>query len=247
MGAGDGKDHSPVHRVSLGSFLIGRCEVTNAQYLRFCHATGHRLPAFWGMDRFRSGPRYPDHPVVGVSWFDAGDFAAWNGMRLPTEAEWEYAARGGLAGRNYPNGDALEARDGNFAGSDKGGPVAVGSYPANGYGLHDIQGNVVEWVQDYYDAQYYALSPVMNPGGPESADARPEAVRFRVIRGGGWHSGKYCSRCTIGTHYLATGWISMWASAAREMCGLHATMAKRPCRPGHPHRPSNCRGRLATP
>jgi len=194
MGADEGRDHSPIHSVYINSFLMDRYEVTNARYLQFCQATAHRLPAFWGMDQFRSGPRYPEHPVVGVSWLDAQVYATWIGMRLPTEAEWEYAARGGLAGKNYPNGDTLNAPDGNFVRSGQGGPVAVGSYPANGYGLYDMQGNVVEWVWDYYDAHYYASSPTENPRGPEAVDLRPEPVRFRVIRGGGWHSGPYCSR-----------------------------------------------------
>lgn len=194
MGADEGRDHSPVHNVYISSFLMDKYEVTNARYLQFCQATGHRLPAFWGMDQFRSGPRYPDHPVVGVSWLDAEAYATWIGVRLPTEAEWEYAARGGLAGKNYPNRDTLDTSDGNFVTSGKRGPVAVASYPPNGYGLHDMQGNVVEWVWDYYDAHYYASSPEANPRGPEAVDLRPEPVRFRVIRGGGWHSGPYCSR-----------------------------------------------------
>lgn len=194
MGAGEDRDHSPAHPVTIASFFMEKHEVTNARYLDFCQATGHRLPAFWGMDQFRSGPGYPDHPVVGVSWIDACTYALWKGMRLPTEAEWEYAARGGLAGRHYPNGDEFVPSQANCAASKLGGPVAVASYPANGYGLHDMQGNVVEWVGDCYDARYYRSSPEEDPRGPGSDDLRPEPVRFRVIRGGGWHSGPYCSR-----------------------------------------------------
>lgn len=206
MGSGSERDHSPVHTVYVGSFFMDKYEVTNARYLEFCQATGHRLPAFWGMDRFRSGPDYPAHPVVGVSWYDAADYAAWSDKRLPTEAEWEYAARGGLVGKNYPNGDTLDPSDGNFSKSGKGGPVAVGSYAANGFGLHDMQGNVVEWVWDYYDAGYYLSSPSMNPRGPESVTLRPEAVRFRVIRGGGWHSGPYCNRVYY-RNALPANWV----------------------------------------
>jgi len=187
MGSDSEGDHSPVHRVQIDSFYMDKYEVTNAQYLRFCQETGYRLPRFWGMEAFRSGADYPDHPVVGVSWSDAVEYGAWCGKRLPTEAEWEYAARGGLVGMNYPNGDTLHPSDGNHAKSGKGGPVAVGSYPANGYVLHDMQGNVVEWVWDYYAADYYSSSASANPRGPESG-------RFRVIRGGGWHSGPYCNR-----------------------------------------------------
>jgi len=187
MGSDSEGDHSPVHKVQIDSFYMDKYEVTNAQYLSFCEETGHRLPEFWGMDDFRCGSHYPDHPVVGVSWSDAVEYAAWCGKRLPTEAEWECAARGGLVGMDYPNGDTLHPPDGNYTKAGKRGPVAVGSYPANGYGLHDMQGNVVEWVRDYYAADYYSSSPSENPRGPESG-------RFRVIRGGGWHSGAYCNR-----------------------------------------------------
>ena len=187
MGCGSEGDHGPPHRVRLDAFYLERCEVTNAQYLRFCRATGHRLPEFWGRSGFRCGPDYPDHPVVGVSWRDAADYAAWCGRRLPTEAEWEYAARGGLAGMDFPQGDSLDPSQGNYNKSGKGGPVVVGSYAPNGFGLYDMQGNVVEWVADRYDADYYLASPAANPQGPEHG-------RFRVIRGGGWHSGAACNK-----------------------------------------------------
>jgi len=182
MGSDSEGDHCPAHNVYVDSFYMDRYEVTNAQYLAFCQATDHRLPEFWAMSGFRCGPDYPNHPVIGVSWQDAALYAEWCGKRLPTEAEWEYAARGGLVGMNFPNGDSLHPSDGNYNQSGKGGPVAVGSYPANGFGLHDMQGNVVEWVADFYAAEYYASSPAVNPQGPENG-------RFRVIRGGGWHSG----------------------------------------------------------
>lgn len=194
MGSGTDRDHSPAHAVTLDPFYIDRCEVTNADYFAFCRSMGHRLPAFWGLDAFRSGPDYPDHPVVGVSWHDAIAYTGWRGARLPTEAEWEYAARGGVAGKAYPNGDEIDPADGNYARSGKGGPIPVGSYPANGFGLHDMLGSVVEWVWDRYAPDYYSSSPGVNPRGPETPVDRPEPVLFRVIRGGGWHSGPYCSR-----------------------------------------------------
>lgn len=206
MGSDSEGDHHPAHDVFVHSFHMDKYEVTNARYLEFCQATGHRLPAFWGMTEFRSGPDYPDHPVVGVSWIDATAYAAWRSMRLPTEAEWEYAARGGLVGKDYPNGDALSPSDGNWCGSGKGGTVPVGSYPPNGFGLHDMEGNVVEWVSDYYDAHYYSMSPTANPRGPQSVVARPEPVRFRVIRGGGWHSGPYCNRVYY-RNALPANWV----------------------------------------
>jgi iron(II)-dependent oxidoreductase len=199
MGSDSEGDHTPAHTVYVDSFYMEKYEVTNAQYLEFCQATGHRQPEFWEMDEFRSGPDYPDHPVVGVSWHDAAEYAAWRGKRLPTEAEWEYAARGGLVGKNYPNGDALDPSDGNCNKSGKGGSVAVGSYAANGYGLHDMQGNIVEWVWDYYDAGYYSSSPLSNPRASEPA-------RFHVIRGGGWHSGPYCNRVYY-RNALPANWV----------------------------------------
>ena len=199
MGSDSEGDHNPVHEVHLDSFYMDKHEVTNAQYLRFCEATGHRLPDFWGMDGFRCGPDYPNHPVVSVSWYDVAEYAEWCGKRLPTEAEWEYAARGGLAGLNFPNGDTLDPSDGNYNRSGKGGPVAVSSYSANGFGLYDMQGNVVEWVWDFYDAGYYSSSPSANPQGPVSG-------RFRVIRGGGWHSGLSCNRVYY-RNALPPGWV----------------------------------------
>jgi len=143
MGSDSEGDHCPAHSVYVASFYMDRCEVTNAQYLAFCRATDHRLPEFWGMSGFRCGPDYPNHPVVGVNWYDAALYAEWCGKRRPAEAKWEYAARGGLVGMSFPNGDTLQPSDGNYNKSEKGGPVAVGSYPANGFGLHDMQGNVV--------------------------------------------------------------------------------------------------------
>ena len=199
MGAGTEEDYSPIHEVTVSSFFIDKYEVTNAQYLRFCQETDHRLPDFWEMSGFRCGPRHPNYPVVGVSSYDAGLFVEWCGKRLPTEAEWEYAARGGLVGMRFPNGDTLDPSDGNFNRSGQGGPVAVGSYPANDFGLHDMQGNVVEWVADYYDAAYYASSPKVNPQGPPYG-------RYRVIRGGGWHSGLSCNQ-VFWRHALPAIWV----------------------------------------
>ena len=187
MGADSEGDHNPVHKVYIDTFYMDKYEVTNAKYLRFCQVTGHPHPEFWNREGFRCGLDYPNHPVAGVSWHDAVAYAVWCVTRLPTEAEWEYAARGGLAGMSYPTGETLRPSDGNYTKSGHGGPVAVGSYPPNGFGLYDMQGNVVEWVLDFYDANYYASSPSANPQGPGSG-------KFRVIRGGGWHSGPYCNR-----------------------------------------------------
>jgi len=182
MGRDGEANNNPAHKVRLDSFYIDKHEVTNAQYHRFCQETERQLPIFWGMEKFHCGLDYPNHPVVGVNWADAKAYAEWAGKRLPTEAEWEYAARGGLVGRKYPNGDELDETQANFK-SD--GTVPVMSYPPNAYGLYDIAGNVREWVADYYDEFYYGASPDDNPKGPDEGT-------FRVVRDGGWHSGKGC-------------------------------------------------------
>ncbi|UCE17068.1 MAG: formylglycine-generating enzyme family protein [Gemmatimonadota bacterium] len=202
MGKDGESEHSPAHSVYIDSFYIDAYEVTNSQYLAFCEETGHRLPEFWGMDAFHCGPGFAKHPVVGVSWSDAEAYAEWAGKRLPTEAEWEYAARGGLVGKNYPVGDDLDSTLANFTMKGKTkGSAPVGSYPPNGYGLYDMVGNVVEWVSDYYAGDYYSASPYENPTGPEKG-------KFRVIRGGGWHSGPYCNSVFF-RNALPGGWVDI--------------------------------------
>ena len=109
MGKSGEAEDCPAREVHVSAFYLDRREVTNAQYARFCEATRRPLPEFWGIKQYHSGTDFPDHPVVGISWDDAKAFAKWAGKRLPTEAEWEYAARGGLAGANYPNGDTIDA------------------------------------------------------------------------------------------------------------------------------------------
>jgi sulfatase modifying factor 1 len=101
--------------------------------------------------------------------------------------------------KNYPNGDSLTPSDGNYSKSNKRGSVAVGSYPPNGFGLHDMQGNVVEWVADWYDPNYYSSSPTQNPRGPEVG-------KFKVVRGGGWHSGPSCNAVHF-RNALPPGWL----------------------------------------
>ncbi|MFC2113531.1 formylglycine-generating enzyme family protein [Bacteroidota bacterium] len=176
-----------LHEVRVSDFYLDKYEVTNSQYYEFVQNAGHKLPEFWGMDAFCSGPKFPDHPVVGVTWVDAMKYAEWAGKRLPTEAEWEYAARGGLIQKAFPNGDNMDENLGNYNGTN-GHPLAVGSFPANAFGLHDMAGNVVEWVQDYYAKDYFLESPDENPQGPEIG-------KRRVIKGGGWRSGKMCNAC----------------------------------------------------
>ena len=203
MGDASEGDHNPPHRIRVESFYMDKFEVTNSHYLKYCQETDVRLPEFWGIDHFRSGPKYPDHPVVGIAYTEARAFAEWAGKRLPTEAEWEYAARGGLIGKKFPHGDELEPDMANYwlwdeLRSSGKGLTPVGSYPPNGYGLHDMAGNVIEWVTDRYDAGYYKDSPFDNPQGPGEG-------RFRVIRGGGWHSGPSCV-CVYYRNALPQNW-----------------------------------------
>ena len=196
MGSNDGEaddDEGPVHTVHLDAFYMDVYEVTNAEFKAFLDANPGALKFFEvefgdsGTLSHWSGTDYPagqaEHPVVNVSWFAAAVYAEWADKQLPTEAEWEYAARGGLVGKKYPWGDAITAADANY--DDAGGTTPVGRYAANGYGLYDMAGNVSEWCLDGYDADFYATSDnSRNPiaGGVE--DTQLDAKR--VLRGGGW-------------------------------------------------------------
>ncbi len=183
-----GFDFSPAHQVKIDSFLIDRYEVSNGSYYKFCLETGHRLPEFWNMDLFRCGEKFPDYPVVGVNWYDAMKYAEWAGKRLPTEAEWEFAARGGLQGMEYPGGNTWEKkREINKPGEWLNRTEQVRNDEPNGYGLYHMAGNVWEWTADKYSEDYYKVSPVDNPPGPP-------AGFNRVIRSGSWHSGPMCKK-----------------------------------------------------
>ena len=208
------EDETPRHTVYLDSFYIDKYEVTNEQYRKFVRATGQKEPegkAVVKVDgKFVIDPAFrpwsdPDfngdkQPVVCVSYEDAKAYAEWAGKRLPTEAEWEKAARGGISGRQFTWGDKWPppAKAGNFAeesfkrvftedrfpafaGYDDGAPfpTPVGSFTANGYGLFDMAGNAAEWVEDRYAKSYYANSPKQNPKGPDSGEKG-------VTRGGSW-------------------------------------------------------------
>ena len=175
MGATDGdSDEKPIHEVALKSFYMDVHEVTNAQYKVFADATARPLPQFWQPEFDKA-----DEPIVGVSWHDAQAYATWAGKRLPTEAEWEYAARGGEKGGNYPWGNCLDTGSANFKSF---GILQVKSFPPNGYGLYDMAGNVWEWCSDWYSADFYAVSPAANPAGPVDGV-------LKVLRGGAWYCG----------------------------------------------------------
>jgi sulfatase modifying factor 1 len=208
------EDETPRHTVYVDAFYMDTYEVTNAQYKKFVQATKHGEPLGYKISFNSSnevgmiGPYSPwsdpnfnkdNQPVVCVTWEDAKAYAEWAGKRLPTEAEWEYAARGGLAGKRYVWGDVWPPPKGSGNFADKSFKRAfpsrtiingyddsyaftapVGSFKPNGYGLYDMEGNVDELCADWYEDNYYASSPKSNPKGPSSGD-------FHVSRGGSWY------------------------------------------------------------
>ena len=189
MGSHDGSlDEKPIHTVGLSEFYIDKYEVTVGQYRQFVQETGAAFPDWEEVVRYAQTDR---HPMVNVSWYDAMIYAKWAGKTLPTEAQWEYAARGGLKRKTYPWGnEALDVTKANYEDSGTGKTVPVGSYPANGFGLHDMVGNVWEWCIDEYIADFYGTSPDKNPvAGPRIPlldDGFRKVITRRVVRGGGW-------------------------------------------------------------
>lgn len=179
-------DERPRRTIYLEAFMIDKYEVSNAQYLSFIAATGHKEPFnVYGTGSLFNVTGIGNVPVVQVTWHDAADYCQWVGKRLPTEAEWEKAARG-TDGRAYPWGDkAPSSRHVNFnrAWAELGTLLPAGSLPdgASPYGVHDMSGNAREWVQDWYAKEYYRIAPDQNPKGPETG-------LLKVIRGGSWHS-----------------------------------------------------------
>jgi formylglycine-generating enzyme required for sulfatase activity len=182
MGCDSGaNDERPVHRVFVDEFAIGCFAVTNQLYQSFIKETGHEPPSGWNDSRFN----HPEQPVSSVSWFDATAYCQWFSentgkfYRLPTEAEWERAARGGLEGRLYTWGDEAPHLQPNYSELWLNGPERVGRRPTNGFGLYDISENVHEWCSDWYDNSYYLYSPARNPQGPAAGTRK-------ASRGGSW-------------------------------------------------------------
>jgi len=174
-------DEKPVHRVWVDAFELATHQVTNAEYGCFLAATGAAQPSQWNDSNFND----PQMPVVSVSWDEVIAYCDWlsgatgKQYRLPTEAEWERAARGGVEGWLYPWGDAPPEFVPDYGTRWKNGPEPVGLYPPNAYGLYNLGDNVHEWCADWYDDGYYAQSPERNPRGPVSG-------RRRASRGGSW-------------------------------------------------------------
>jgi formylglycine-generating enzyme required for sulfatase activity len=206
MGNADGLPHEqPVHEVELTPFAIGKYEVTNAEYARFVQATGRQEPPDpWYWEGQHSYRNKPDYPVLEISWSDAAAYCKWLGDRtgkryhLPTEAQWEFAARGGLKDAAYPWGNEKTPAMARMMTPEKEGPVAVGQYPPNGYGLFDVAGNVNEMVADWFDETYFAGSPRMNPAGPNGLTAYFGLIdpvgrsrkkgRCHVVKGGSYRA-----------------------------------------------------------
>jgi formylglycine-generating enzyme required for sulfatase activity len=211
MGASDAQeDERPVHRVFVGEFFIGRFPVTHDEYARFIRATGYPAPSISRLPLITVGGRdsvfrelaapyvwendqppvgHGSHPVVLVRYEDALEYCRWLSdemsrvVRLPTEAEWEKAARGGIEGQRYPWGNDIDSSHANFladsAVKSERGTRPTGTYPPNAYGLYDICGNVWEWVSDWYSAEYYGFGEMRDPRGPQSGN-------MRIVRGGSW-------------------------------------------------------------
>jgi len=226
MGSNDGDSgEKPVHTVYLDAYYIDETEVTNEQYCAFLNdygkdedAAGHKLlyvdPIFYidpiccrikkVGNTYKPKSGYEKHPVIYVTWYGAAAYAQWLGARLPTEAEWEKAARGGLVGKKYPRGDDITHDEANYSGTggkDQWGTTSpVGSFTPNGYGLFDMVGNVLEWCADEYDSSYYSEGPRNNPKGPGVAvtfknDDFINVTTRRVLRGGTWYHPPNDLRC----------------------------------------------------
>jgi len=199
MGSTEGEsDEQPVHAVTLDDFWIDQYEVSNAQYRQCVTAGACETPSFWDDADFNGD----DQPVVGVSWYDAQAYCEWVGARLPTEAEWEYAARG-PEGNTYPWGDTFDGQRLNFCdvncsddwrvtdyddGYAKTAPVGSFETGKSWCRVHDMAGNVWEWVADWYGD--YPSQAQTNPTGPETGD-------YKVLRGGGWYTQSYLVRSAV--------------------------------------------------
>ena len=192
MGSASGQDcERPVHRAWTDDFLLAATQVTNAEYQRFVNATSSDPPPFWNDANFG----LPRHPITGVSWFDANRYCQWlaaqtgRSYRLPTEAEWERAARGDFEQNDFPWGNEPPQSLPDYGTRWQNGPEPVAHYAPNSFGLYNIGDNVHEWCSDWYDPNYYASSPERNPCGPEQGQRKSS-------RGGSWRHHVKVARCS---------------------------------------------------
>jgi formylglycine-generating enzyme required for sulfatase activity len=184
MGSATGDaDELPVHKVYVAAFFMDKHQLSVKHYARFVEDTHHEVPPDWGV---MNRPQHYDRPIANVDWADADAYCKWAGKRLPTEAEWEKAARG-TDGRTYPWGNIhptrLHANLGKEVWSNHSALLPVGTLDEgkSPYGIYDMAGNVWEWVSDWYDQDYYKTSPQQNPTGPPTGSTK-------VVRGGSWGS-----------------------------------------------------------
>jgi formylglycine-generating enzyme len=196
MGSESGQDcERPVHRVWVDAFQLAATQVTNAEYARFLQTASISPPPFWNDSNFNR----PEQPVVAVSWHEAAQYCEWlsaetgRGYRLPTEVEWERAARGGLEQKQFPWGDEPPQSLPDYSTRWETGPGPVARYAPNALGLFDIGDNVHEWCSDWYDPNYYAVSPERNPRGPEQSSMKPAR---KSSRGGSWRHQIKVARCS---------------------------------------------------
>jgi len=192
MGSNSGQDcERPIHRVRLDAFQLAATQVTNSEYAHFLRSTATAAPPFWTDPNFN----HPQQPVAGVSWFDADNYCHWlasqtaRPYRLPTEAEWERAARGHFEQKDFPWGDDPPQSLPNYSTRWLNGPEPVALDAPNSFGFYNLCDNVHEWCSDWYDPSYYAISPDHNPRGPEVG------VR-KSSRGGSWRHHVKVSRCS---------------------------------------------------
>ena len=189
MGSDNGEDdEKPVRRIQLDAFYIDKYEVTNAQY-KACVESGICKPptkkGYYNINQYFENSSYRSFPVIFVDWNMAKTYCEWRGARLPSEAEWEKAARG-TEGLTYPWGEGIDGTYANYGtnySQSVRGTILVGAYKKGKsiYGTYDMAGNVQEWVADWYSRDYYSIAPVLNPKGPDSG-------QYRVLKGGAWHS-----------------------------------------------------------
>jgi sulfatase modifying factor 1 len=196
MGSNSGQDcERPIHRVWIDAFHLAATQVTNTEYEHFLRATGLQPPPFRNDENFNR----PQQPVAGVSWFDADNYCQWlasqtaRPYRLPTEAEWERAARGDLEQKDFPWGDEPPQLLQDYTARWLTGPEPVARYTPNAFGLYNICDNVHEWCSDWYDPNYYATSPDRNPRGPEANSGKGQR---KASRGGSWRHHVKVSRCS---------------------------------------------------